>query len=325
MKTRILWQQDNTLEQVSRDPAEAEFIFANMMKFAQGVARPSTELVVNFPTHKVGERFAIYYKHNRVHMAAEIIERVKQAEEDGFDAAFPGMCYGEFFLRDARQAVKIPVVGPAESAMMLAQTLGDKFAVVTVADFYIQPMEENIRAHGWESRAISHRPVRAWRPALSSLMLEAYYGRPERLIDEFEAQALTCVQDGADVVICGCNPYGMALAQVGYREVANTGVPVVTPMPAMIKQAESMVDLRRSLGIGKSEAMLGPYRSTPDDILQDMADHGVSLPAARTAGQADAEAFRPSPDLLSDLERLPAEAHGDPAELLEHGGQLTWS
>jgi allantoin racemase len=293
MKTKILWQQDNTLEQLSRNPDQAEFIFESMMQFAGGVARPTTELVVNFPTHQMGERFAPYYKENRVHLAVEVIERIKQAEEDGFDAAFAGMCYGEFFLRDARQAVKMPVVGPAESAMLLAQALGDRFAVVTVADFYIQPMAQNIRTHGWESRAISQRPVRAWRPAMSTLLFEAFDGRPDRLIEEFEQQALGCVEDGADVVICGCNPYGMALAQVGYNAVANTGVPVVTPLPAMIKQAESLVDLRRSLGIGKSEAMLSPYRSTPDDVLEDMAKHGIGLPAARISGQAEVEAYRP--------------------------------
>ena len=78
-------------------------------------------------------------RYNRALLAVEVLERVKQAEEDGFDAAFPGVCYGEFFLQDARQAVKIPVVGPAESAMVMAQLIGGKFAVVTLAteDVYV--------------------------------------------------------------------------------------------------------------------------------------------------------------------------------------------
>lgn len=290
MKTRILWQSDNTLEHFSADKAVQDLVLKNMLQFAQSVARPTTEFVVDFPTHGIGKDFAPYMRYNRALMAVEILERVKKAEEDGFDAAFPGMCYGEFFLQEARQAVKIPVVGPAESAMTVAQLIGGKFAVVTVADCFIHVMEENIRLHGWESRAIRNRPVRAWEVDTIKLMVDAYNGRPEQLVEEFDKQALECVRDGADVVICGCNPYGAALSQVGYKEVAGTGVPVVTPLPAQIKLAEALVDLRRSVGIAKSEAVVGPYRSTPDNILQDLASRGIGLPQIRRPGKPRAVA-----------------------------------
>jgi allantoin racemase len=82
-------------------------------------------------------------------------------------------------------------------------------------------------------------------------------------------------------VICGCNPYGAALGQVGYKEVIGTGVPVVTPMAAQIKLAEHLVDVRRSIGLTKSEAENGPYYSTPSHILDDLVAHGVGLPQRR--------------------------------------------
>lgn len=281
MDSKILWLSDSTLEQWAPTPAEQEIISTNMLAYARSVARPGTEFVLNFVDQNVGKRFAPWSPYPRAFLRVEVLERIKQAEEDGFDAAFPGMCFGEFFLQDARQAVKIPVVGAAESSMMLAQLLGMKFAVVTVAPRYESIIAENIRFHGWDSRAIRNRPVRSWLPALAPLMLEAYAGRPERLIQEFDEQAQECVKDGADVVICGCNPYGAALGQVGYSEVAGTGVPVVTPLAAQIKLAELLVDLRRSQGWTKSEAESGPYRSTPADILQDLLAHGVGMPQVR--------------------------------------------
>src|SRR3712207_2082604 len=218
MQTRILWQSDSRPEHFALREEDQQLMFANMLEFAQSIARPTTEFVINFPTRGIGRYDLGPLKYNRALLAVEILERVKQAEDDGFDAAFPGMCYGEFFLQEARQAVKMPVVGPAESAMTVAQLLGEKFAVVTVHPSYIHRMEENIRSHGWLDRAISYRPVRSWEPDMTKLMVDAYNGKPEQMIEEFEQQALECIKDGADVVILGCNPLGAAL-EIGRAHV----------------------------------------------------------------------------------------------------------
>lgn len=302
METSILWQYDSTLEQTGGGSSgdDKKLILDGMLEFAHSVARPSTKIVMNFPDQAIGKHFAGYMRYNRALLGVEILERVKQAEADGFDAAFPGVCYGEFFLQEARQAVAIPVVGPAESAMVMAQLVGARFAVVTLATedifargpvFGYNVVEQNLRALGWRDRAIPTRPVRPFSPPYGPLLVEAYKGRPDRLIEEFEKYALACVRDGADVVICGCMPYGTALSAVGYREVANSGVPVVTPLPAMIKLAESMVDLQRSIGLGKSEAVVSPYRSTPDEVLQDVEERGMGMPRVRQPGQALANAY----------------------------------
>jgi allantoin racemase len=281
MSTKILWLSDNLAEHWASDPDEQEIICKNMLAYAQSVARPTTEFVLDFVDRNVGREFALWSPYPRAFVRVEILERIKQAEVDGFDAAFPGMCFGEFFLQDARQAVRMPVVGAAESSMLLAQMLGMKFAVVTVAPRFENIIWENIRLHGWESRAIRDRPVRSWISPLPEMMVDAYQGHPDRLIEEFDRQAQECVKDGADVVICGCNPYGAALGQVGYKEVIGTGVPVVTPMAAQIKLAEHLVDVRRSTGLTKSEAENGPYYSTPSQILDDLVAHGVGIPELR--------------------------------------------
>lgn len=75
----------------------------------------------------------------------------------------------------------MPVVGPAESAMMMAQLLGARFAVLTLAteDIYQQGpvyghtvVEQNLRVLGWEDRAIKNRPVRPFAPAIGPLLVE---------------------------------------------------------------------------------------------------------------------------------------------------------
>lgn len=274
---KILWISDTTPQQMAKDPDEQKLIYDNMMAYVRSVARPTTEVVVNFVQDNAGETFSPWMRYPRALLAVEVLERVRRAERDGYDAAFPGMCFGEFFLEDARQAVNMPVVGASESSMAIAQLLGKKFAIVTVGARFEHVIEERIRAHRWESRAISHRPVRSFTPELTKLMVDAYSGRPDRLIEEFDQQAQECVKDGADVVICGCNPYGAALSKVGYKEVSGTGVPVVTALSSMIKQAEMLIDLKRSLGVVKSGAMVGPYMSTPQAVIDDLTARGIPM------------------------------------------------
>ena len=106
---------------------------------------------------------------------------------------------------------------------------------------------------------------------------DAAKGKPERWIEMFDEAAQTCVRDGAETVLCGCNPGGALLALAGYREVRGTGVPVIVGPAAMAKLAESMVDLRRSIGLTKSEAESGAYRTTPPHILEELQAVGKRL------------------------------------------------
>ncbi|QYY33955.1 hypothetical protein K2O51_34745 (plasmid) [Cupriavidus pinatubonensis] len=73
------------------------------------------------------------------------------------------------------------------------------------------------------------------------------------------------------------NPVGALLELPGYREVRDTGVPVVRGPAAMVKLAESTVDLRRSLGLTKSEAVTGAYRTTPAHALEELQEIGKKL------------------------------------------------
>ncbi|UZW56444.1 aspartate/glutamate racemase family protein [Sphingobium sp. JS3065] len=276
-EVRILWISDTTPQQMAKNPDDQALVYENMLEYVRSVARSNTKVDIHFVKDNAGEAFSPWLRYPRALLAVEVIERVRQADRDGYDAAFPGMCFGEFFLEEARQAVTMPVVGAAESSMMVAQLLGKKFAVVTTFQRFERPIEDRLRAHRWESRAIGNRPIRSYTPDLSQQMVDAYKGRPERMIEEFDQHAQQCVKEGADVVICGCNPLGAALSKAGYKEVAGTGVPVVTALSSMIKQAEMLVDLKRSLGMAKSEALVGPYMTTPQAVLEDLEARGIGM------------------------------------------------
>ncbi len=236
-----------------------------MLKFARSVARPDTEIVVGY-TEK-GTPINHWLLYPRTVMKVEVLNKVIQAERDGYDAAIAGVCYCELFLEECRQAVRMPVVGPAESSMLLAQLVGKRFAIVTIHPHYVQPMEQNIHQRGWTDRAIAYRPVRHFEPWMMEATNDALIGKPEKLISDFDKVAQECVRDGADTIICGCAPCGATLALAGYREVRGTGVPVVSAVAAEIKLAEALVDLRRAVGLTKTEAEVGPYQTTPPEVV----------------------------------------------------------
>ena len=86
METKILWQYDSTFEQTGGGSSgeDKKLILKNMLEFAQSVARPTTEIVMDFPTEAAGKHFPPYMRYNRALLAVEMLERVKQAEDRWF-------------------------------------------------------------------------------------------------------------------------------------------------------------------------------------------------------------------------------------------------
>lgn len=200
----------------------------------------------------------------------EIVNQLKEAEKDGSDAAIIG-CYCDPGLREARGILNIPVVGLSEASMILAQTLGGRFACVTVWDSYVPIMEKNLRLYGWESRAIANRPVRYFDLEWPKLVA-AFKGDGDSLIKDFERVALSCVEDGADVIIAGCGYLAPALSLCGYTHIAETKVPVVDCVAAGVAMAEAMARLYRNMGVSPSRSATSPYPHPPQKKFLDICE-----------------------------------------------------
>jgi allantoin racemase len=180
-----------------------------------------------------------------------LIDGIIEAEKQGYDAAIIG-CGNDPGLQQARQAVDIPVVGPTEAAMLLACTMGFKFGVITVMEDFISVCERNIHNYGLDWRAT--KPVRVYQlgdnpyVALSRMILD-----PKVINPQFEELCRACIADGAEVIIPACATLSPAISLLGYREVPGTGVPVIDVTQTAVKMAELLVDLKRSVGLGKSQ------------------------------------------------------------------------
>lgn len=161
------------------------------------------------------------------------LDMVMACARDGFDAAIIG-CFGDPGLEAARELVRMPVIGPCESAMLLAAGLGHRFSVLTIFDSLIAGQEMLARRAGVSDKLAS---VRATNIPVLDLMRDPARSR-ERLIEVAGA----CVrEDRADAVIFGCMT--MSFLDMGEEVSAAVGVPAVNAGRAALKHAETLVSM----------------------------------------------------------------------------------
>jgi allantoin racemase len=165
-----------------------------------------------------------------------ILYRAQEAEQEGCDAIISD-CFGDPGVKAARELVDIPVVGPAEASFLLAAALGHRFSVVTVLQSVVPMIEHLVTTSGLLTRMASVRHVNI--PVLSLTNKAAMKAALYREM----ISAITL--DHAHVLILGCT--GMTgVAEELQQELLAAGfnVPVISPVAAAIKLAESMVSLR---------------------------------------------------------------------------------
>jgi allantoin racemase len=149
------------------------------------------------------------------------------AEADGYDAIVLG-CFGDPGLDGFRELLRIPIVGPCETAMHVACTLGHRFGIVTVLDSVVAPLQRLARIAGLDSRVAAI-------VACDVPVLELQGGSRDAVL----SACRTVVSAGADTVVLGC----MSMAFLGVAEdlSGELGVPVINPARTALKSAELLV------------------------------------------------------------------------------------
>ena len=188
-------------------------------------ASPDTEVEVVCLKHGP---LSIESSYDEALAAPHIVEEVKRAESEGFDAVSID-CAMDTVVRGSREAAGIPVTSAGEASYLLAMGLCSKFSIVTVLKSTAQTISENIKKYGFESRVASVRhadiPVldlKNERKAFAAIMREA-----KGAIEE----------DGAEAIVLGCT--GMSSLARKLQDRLN--VPVVDPAAASLRLAELYV------------------------------------------------------------------------------------
>jgi allantoin racemase len=200
--------------------------------YARSVCSPGTTVVlrlveISAPLPADFSRFSLY--------PAGILQRVKEAEKEGFDAVLID-CFTDSGLEAAKIAVNIPVVAPAESSLHISCLLADKFGWIIPMDEGIPFHWRQVKNYGMADRVTSIK-------GLNLSLLEIH-----RKKDDAETKLIKLAQElldsGAQLISIGCTGILPALGIGSAMELSKKiGVPVIDPLAIALKTAETLVSL----------------------------------------------------------------------------------
>lgn len=183
--------------------------------------------------------------------APYIVEEILKAEKEGYDGVIVG-CFGNLAVREAREVVKIPVIGPGAAACHVACLLGDKISIITTGSIiqhknlklsekyhhqFYASIRLELQAQGLLDRVVSIRTTN--RSSVGGIAALA----EENLAHEVEAllkQGRKAIEeDGADVLVLGC------ALMIGAADTLqeDLGVPVVDPTLTALKVVEMLISM----------------------------------------------------------------------------------
>jgi Asp/Glu/hydantoin racemase len=168
----------------------------------------------------------------------------------GVDAAIIA-AFGDPGLFGARELFDLPVVGMSEAAMLTACMMGRRFAIVTFAAALGRWYRDCVEMHGLGARCSGVRCLDEGFASLAEVQAEK-----EQLLVELANRAVA--EDGADVVILG----GAPLAGLAPKVADRVRVPLVDPIAAAVRQAETLVTLAPRKATAGSSARPAPKPTT---------------------------------------------------------------
>ena len=162
-----------------------------------------------------------------------ILEQIVRANEEGYDVIVID-CACDPVLEAAREVSTIPVVGPRNTALHLALTLGTRFGVVTVQGESLKRcIEHGVRKEGLESFCAGVRYLRM--PVLDITK------KPEEAQKAILQESKELIQNhGADVIVLGCTALSHEVDLKPIMEELK--VPIIDPWVVAVKSAFMLVE-----------------------------------------------------------------------------------
>jgi len=202
-------------------------------RFWSGAAQPGTHIEVvslEWGTASIESRL------DDALAAPGVLYRAIQAEREGADAVVID-CMDDPGLFAAREAVRIPVIGPAQASMHVAAMLAHRFSLITTSSKDIPAIEELIARYGMSAKST---PVRA----IDIPVLELESDSQATVAAVVEVAQRAVEQDGAGVILPGCTVLAELIPQIeiGLQE-CSLAVPVLNPARIALRLAESLVSL----------------------------------------------------------------------------------
>lgn len=184
------------------------------------------------------------YAYAKLVLPAETIDFARSAEQEGFDAFVIGS-FSEPFLPEIRSMVDIPVISLPEASLLLACSMAEQFALVTLAPSNARRLTAVVRRHGLERRVLG---VYALPNPVDEGALERALREPNAVIADFKAVASAAIEAGADVVVPAEGILNLIMHENGIESIDEATIQ--DSVGAALLYAELLVNLKRRTGQG---------------------------------------------------------------------------
>jgi allantoin racemase len=236
-------------------PAQENSSDAEVVKAWDRLLRKSMDRVKNTDTEIVfrvsrqglsGE--AVEYTYMWAFNEIETLQGYLEMGQSGLYDAIMVMCFFDPKMREARQALNVPFIGPGETAMRIASMMGKKFGVISATEHAGCEVEDNIHKYGLSDLALAVKPM----PPSSENLVEQFKNA-RNTINDFIKVSRELIAGGAEVIIPGCMiidavvhaaPECEKELPMGLNEV--DGVPVLNVSQLAVKMAETFVTLKKA-------------------------------------------------------------------------------
>ena len=215
-------------------PVITKEVLAETEREFGALARADTEL-----SHTIIERgpASIESEYDEALALPDTLRLVEKAQGEGMDAVIIN-CASDPGLDAARELVSIPVVGVAQAAFSLATVLAQKFSVVAILERDIPDLDRMFRVYGVLDRVASVR-------VMNIPVLDLFKDRERSVRAMTDTALLALKEDRAEAVTFDCTGLSGIVGDIKSNLAAEGfNVPVIDPVSASVKLAESLVELR---------------------------------------------------------------------------------
>jgi Asp/Glu/hydantoin racemase len=240
-------------------------------RHAQRVCSPGTEVVLHgmpaefFEGSSPTEVYRYPYAKHKI--ASAVLDIGRRAEVEGYDAYVLGS-FSEPFLAELRSTLNITVTSMAESCALVACSLAEKFAFVSLSPVSARRLRTIIDKHQLTPRVSGFHALP--RP-VNEHALNAAFADPTALIQNFSEAARSAIDQGADLVVPAEGVLTEVLFFGGLHSLE--GATVLDCVGTTLCHTETLVNLRQRAGmsVGRRWAWLQPPAELVDRINRNLA------------------------------------------------------
>ena len=193
---------------------------------------------------------ALRHRYLETLMETQIVEAALTAEREGYDAVALA-CFYDPGIIAARSLVDIPVVGLSETAMLVACSLGQRFALVALNADQQAKHEEVAHAYGLSERLAASI---AMDPPINEYMLEGDDDTTRPIVKGFHRACRQALSAGAEVIIPGDGVLNEFVWRKGLMRFE--GAAVMDGLGVLFRYAAFMAGARQALGLEVSRTRL---------------------------------------------------------------------